>query len=378
MSMPPPGQWPPPQQHGPMGSPFGPPRAAQQPGGGRSPDAPAPRPRRAKWWLGGLVLLTVVTLAVVSTLLITRDGSTAAPQQLGPPRPASPPVDASQIASADDNGPVGVITEDATCPAWAPIADTFSARAAGGWNERDVSIPASTWTTAQRAQHEEIAEAMRSAANATVALVKMTPHRLMRQLYEQAIAYWRAYADAIPTYRPKDDSLARVATSASNAISYICSAITYGSAAARGPLVSPSPAPPDIVDLGDPENPARYVTNPLSICTDWLSSTQKFDDDTQEWLNSDPNIPASQWSPEQQSMYQRTALVMQKYSDELQNLGAQSLNSVFDDFAALATQYRRAFVQSFPTYTSADAYLANASAELAATNSQACSAAGAN
>ena len=41
---------------------------------------------------------------------------------------------------------------------------------------------------------------MRNAADQTVNLVKMTPHRVMRELYEQFIAYARAFADAVPTY----------------------------------------------------------------------------------------------------------------------------------------------------------------------------------
>jgi len=43
-----------------------------------------------------------------------------------------------------------------------------------------------------------------------VALAKRTPHRVMRELYEQFIAYSRAYADRIPTYTPPDDNFALV------------------------------------------------------------------------------------------------------------------------------------------------------------------------
>ncbi len=56
---------------------------------------------------------------------------------------------------------------------------------------------------------------MRSAADQMVALAKLTPHRVMRELYEQFIAYSRAYADRIPTYTPPDDNLALVAVSCS-------------------------------------------------------------------------------------------------------------------------------------------------------------------
>ena len=48
--------------------------------------------------------------------------------------------------------------------------------------------------------YESVGKAMRSAADQTVNLVKSTPHRVMRELYEQFIAYARAFADTVPTY----------------------------------------------------------------------------------------------------------------------------------------------------------------------------------
>ena len=50
---------------------------------------------------------------------------------------------------------------------------------------------------------------MRNAADQTVPLAKLTPHRVMRELYEQFIAYARAYSDAIPTYTAGRQSLGR-------------------------------------------------------------------------------------------------------------------------------------------------------------------------
>jgi hypothetical protein len=327
--------------------------------------------------LGGLALLTVIVLTVAATLLFTREGAPSS----DPPTASAPPtssVDTSGIASADDDGPVGIITEDPTCAAWTPIAETLSARASNGWNGRDASIPATAWTPAQKAQHEEMANAMRSAADQTVDLVRSTPHRVMRQLYEQSVAYWRAYAEAVPTYSKEADYLARTATAATNAINWICSAISFGSAALRAPLVAPAPAGHDTEKLGDPANPRRYVVEPLSVCTRWISTAEKLDNDTADWLNADPNISAAEWPAGQAAIYRRVAPLMQTAADEFENLGAQSLNLAFNDFAALSTVYKRAYVQSFPSYVPADAYLANAAAELVATNGNACRAAGAS
>ncbi len=46
--------------------------------------------------------------------------------------------------------------------------------------------------------YEAVGKAMRNAADQTVNLVKVTPHRVMRELYEQFIAYARAFTDNIP------------------------------------------------------------------------------------------------------------------------------------------------------------------------------------
>lgn len=365
MSTPPPGHWPP---HPPE-PPHENPQWGVQPTRQRGSSA-------GRLILGGLVLLVVVVVTVVATLLITKDD----PDQATPPTTsASAPstTDSSDFVSADDDGPVGIITEDPTCAAWTPIAETLSAQASKGWNDRDPSIPASAWTAEQRAQHEAIAKGMRSAADGSMDLAQLTPHRVVRELYEQATAYWRAYAEAVPTYSPPKDALAQVATSAANAISNICSAIAYGSAASRAPLVSPSPAP---YGAGNPqlsEKPTRYVAEVLSVCSEWISAANKLDADTADWFATDPNMPATQWSSEQRAIYERTAPILQASADQMQNLGAQSLNPIFDDFAALSTQYRRAYVQSFPSYVPADAYLVNTAAELTAANSHACRAVGA-
>ena len=61
----------------------------------------------------------------------------------------------------------------------------------------------------------------------------------MRELYEQFIAYSRAYADRIPMYTPPDDDLALVSTTTGNSIGDVCAAISYGSAPAWGPKVPP-------------------------------------------------------------------------------------------------------------------------------------------
>lgn len=372
MSMPPSGQWPPPQQPPQSGQPQGFPSG---PPGWGPPQQWAPQPPqgggRSKWILGGLALLVVVVVTVVATLLVSRDSpGSDSPTATAPP---STP-DTSDIASAEDEGPAGIITEEPTCAAWTPISDTLAQQQAKGWNNRDPAVPASAWSSEQRGQHEAVARAMRSAADQTVSLAKLTPHRVIRELYEQSIAYWRAYADRVPEYTLRDDHLARVATSTSNALVWICSAITYQSAAARSPFVVEAPAPFQVAPIGDPSNPSQFMSTASTVCGDWQSTVSKFEQDTADWLAIDPDLSASQWTSEQQVINANAARIMESNANVLQDLGIRSGNPIFHDFATLAAQYRRAYVSAIPSYRPADNYLASAASQLVAANVEACQA----
>lgn len=374
---PPPDQWgsQPPTGGAPQWGPPGGQQGGTQQWGPQPPWGPPPGPPpngggKGKWILGGIALVAVIAVTVVITVLVVgRDSGGPSPT---PTSTTGGP--AADIASANDKGPVAVITEDPTCEASRPILDTLAGQQAKGWDKRDASIPGAAWTPEFRAQYEAVGQAMRSAADQMVPLVKLTPHRVMRELYEQFIAYSRAYADNISTYTPQDDKLAIVSSTAANAIGYICAAIGYGSAGARGPLLQPPSAPSEIEPVGDPANPRRFLTEPNAVCVDWLAASTKFSNDTADWLPTDPDIPVSEWSPEQRAINDAVAPVMSAFANELQTLGDRSGNPTLQDFADLAAQYRRAYVQSLPTYTPADKYLANSSLVLGGVVEAACTA----
>ena len=370
MTNPPPGQWPPTPQPGEAQVP--PPWSSPQPWG-QQPQHPPTNANRTKWTLGVMALLVVVVVTVVATLLFTRDtsGSTT-PTASEPP---STSVDASDIASADDNGPVGIITEDPTCAAWEPIAKTISERQQNGWDRRDPSVPNGDWSSEQRAAYSAVADAMRSAADQTTDLIKLTPHRVMRELYTQTAAYWRAYANRVPKYTPQDDHLAAVANSLSGTLVWVCSAITYGSAAAREPLVVKGAPPLDVARPGNPDTPERFLTSPSPVCAQWGSTVSNFNAASAEWTSSvDPNLSVSQWPPTQQALFADMVTLMQRNAGEVQQLGLLSRNPVWADFASLAAQYRRAYVQAIPTYSPADNYLNSVAAEVLVVVDQACKA----
>ena len=113
--------------------------------------------------------------------------------------------------------------------------------------------------------YESVAKAMTDSADQTVGLVKLTPHRVMRELYEQFIAYARAFADSIPTYTSKDSHLAGAVDSISSAPGDICGAVTYGPAASQGPLI-PATATPSSSPQSETHRIPRNFSPPQIQC----------------------------------------------------------------------------------------------------------------
>lgn len=335
-------------------------------------DSEAPKSNTTvKWALGAVTFLAVLATILAAFMLF--GGDPVDPRSAHP----SPGQEAAGVASADDTGPVTVIIDDPSCAAWGPINTALSTDGEGIWNDRDRSLPASEWNDKQRVQFLAAGQSMRTAAAQTVGLVKLTPHRVMRELYEQFIVYARAYAERIPKYVPSDNNLAGAANSVSSALGAICAAIAGGSAAARGPLVPPAPAPSQVPPVGNPTNPRPFLVTPNPVCAQWQSALEEFAKNTATWQEINPNIPAIYWNKEQKSVNYAVAPVMNAYAGKMEQLGRQSGNPTWQDLANLSAQYRRAFVVALPTYTPADNYLANAANFLSTTILGACAALGA-
>lgn len=323
-----------------------------------------------KWLLGGVVLVAVVGLTVVVTISVI-DGNHGKPPNSTPPGQGSL---TSEFASAADDGPVTIITEEPTCEPMAPIVTALSVAQKNGWDRRDPLIPASSWTPEVKAQYESAGEAMRTAADRLVPLAKVTPHRVMRELYQQSIAYLRLYANSIPSYTPRDDELFRAANAAIAAITNICSSIELGSAAARAPLVRPLSAPERVAPLGDAENPQPLLAELNPVCGDWANAVSDFQREAAAWAAASPEIPAGQWSPEQKALNHEVVPVMTRFANRLLALGSRSGNAVWQDFADLSAIYRFAYVEAIPTYMPADKHLTIASMRLSGIVNSACKA----
>ncbi|WP_301124261.1 hypothetical protein, partial [Mycolicibacterium fortuitum] len=267
---------------------------------------------------------------------------------------------------------------DPSCAAWVPILNTLAGTEKNiGWGGRDPSIAATAWSPEQRKLYQDLGQAIRAAADQTEPMIRLTTHRVMRQLYEQFIAYSRAFADRIPTYTEPDNALARTFTQASNVLGAICDAITHGSAAARAPLVPGGAAPDGVAHAGAPAIPKPFLSSPDAVCSDWVTASDQFASDTADWRQkTDLNIPASQWSPELKTLNDAVIPTMRESAATIEELGRRSENAVLQDLAQLATQYRRAFAEALPTYSTSDKYLYDAGVYPVGMVRQACEAAG--
>jgi len=334
------------------------------------------RPQNRTTWAVGVVAVLLVLAVTVAMSVLGRSDREPAPPSAAPTSSPQTAVDVSAIASAHDDDPVAIITEDVTCTDWDSVLGALTTAQNNGWLQRDPAVPAGEWSTAQRRQHHEVAQAMREAADKSVVLAKETPHRVMRELYEAAIAYWRAYADGIDAYRPAVDHLARAATNAAESVNAICAAIDFGAADARAPLVLPGPPPVPEMSLGDPSAARPFIAGPSAFCAEWVAMVADYANGTREWRERhDPNIPAAYWSLEQRKLGDQTAAVMQRNADKAQLLGLLSGNLTAADFAALSAYYRRAYALAMPTHALPDTHLDNAALRLQALTSQACLAA---
>jgi hypothetical protein len=124
--------------------------------------------------------------------------------------------------------------------------------------------------------------------------------------------------------------------------------------------------------VGSPANPQPFLSSANPVCAQWKSALDQFGQETAAWQSINPSIPAILWTEEQKAANYAAAKVMNTFADSLEQLGRSSGNFIWQDFADLAAQYRRAFAVAVPTYSPPDNHLANAANYLSTTVLGAC------
>lgn len=376
MSMPPQGGWPPPQPgpQPPNQPPYGPP-PGYQPYPGQQPyppqgqwQQPPPPPQKSggatKWLLVAIAVLLVIGVTIGATLLFTRDGD-------GSSTPSNSDVP-SDIASANDTGPVEIITEEPTCEAYTSVNDSLSRLQQQGWGDiRGRLGPRDSWTSDEASKVEQVTRAMTNASDRLTPLAAQTPHRVVRELYESYMAYGRAYAESINEYQPADNYLASVNVNAADALTAICTAIENG--AANRSIAIDSAAPPrNVAPIGEP---ALFLSSPDPACESWIRREDQNGADLSEWAQLNTDVPATQWSPEQRATQLAAIEILGSFSDATAAAAEQSENPTVNDFGQLASLYIDTYVSARDSYTSADSWLSAAGLRLTNVVTDACRAA---
>ncbi|MFV8048289.1 hypothetical protein [Mycobacterium sp. 48b] len=308
----------------------------------------------------GLALVAIIAVSIVGTVLVLRTDSGGGNGQ------QANTANGSEFASANDTGPANIIIEEPTCEAWVKIAHDIDT-AAPDWNKQDYSIPATEWTPEQKSVFEKKSVALADAIKKSSNLAKQTPHRVMRELYGQYIAYAQAVIDLIPRYSTGDDNIVGASNQFFSALNRICDAIHYRAAQQTAPLV-PVPSPPSEVQTFNREAataPERFLNGDNGVCADWITAAERFDNDTKDWRGIDSKIPATEWTPDQKSVMDAVGPVMTAYADDVERMGRKSGNAVWEDFSVVTAQYLRAYIETIPTYSVNSSYLASASTRLA-------------
>lgn len=299
--------------------------------------------------LGGLAAGLAIALAVVVTVLVVRpdaengskDGKTGGP--------------ASGFASENDEGPVSIITDDPTCDGWARITREYNAEStAVRWAARDASIPANAWRPEQRAMYNTMAKAMTTAADHTEALIKQTPHRVMRELYQQFSSYVHAFVPLIPAYVAENNRFVPVINALANSATDICTAIEFRSTATLAGRIPVADPPSRLASISGADASDLFLGDGNPVCADLASTVVAFDEQTRAWQALDPKLPAEEWSADYRAVMDDVAPVMSANADNLERLGRASGNPIVEDFTVLAAQYQRGYVEAIPSYTSAD------------------------
>ena len=122
--------------------------------------------------------------------------------------------------------------------------------------------------------YESMKKTLAQAADQTVNLVKATPNRTVRMLYEQFVAYARAFAERIPTYAAEDDDYMSVVNAATASLTNICGAITSRAAQAVAPLVPVVSGPTDVALPDQLGEPTKLLLESNAVCDDWESLTR--------------------------------------------------------------------------------------------------------
>lgn len=99
---------------------------------------------------------------------------------------------------------------------------------------------------------------------------------------------------------------------------------------------------------------ATIPATPDPVCAEWNPMNDRYREQRAEWVKTDPNIPAAQWSAEQRAVTMAVVPVMQQQAAELRRLADKTADPTLRSMLELEAAYQDAFANQLPTYSPED------------------------
>lgn len=147
-----------------------------------------------------------------------------------------------------------------------------------------------------------------------------------------------------------------------------------GQAAAGDKGASVKSAPVTVTAEVPPPNDATIPQVPDRVCSEWASTTKRYMARREDWVATDPNIPAAQWSSQQRALTAAVIPIMEDEAADLKNLADRAAAPELRVLLQLSAEYQAAFAEKLPTYVPADHALWAAAIDFANAVNSYCSA----
>lgn len=113
-------------------------------------------------------------------------------------------------------------------------------------------------------------------------------------------------------------------------------------------------APVTVTAEAPPPAAATIPQVPDRVCGEWAAIAKRFMAQREDWVATDPNIPASQWSPQQRALTAAVIPTMKDEAEELRQLADRASAPELKTLLQLRAQYEAAFADRLATYTQSD------------------------
>ncbi|MDO2386875.1 hypothetical protein QRB41_26470 [Mycobacterium avium subsp. hominissuis] len=157
--------------------------------------------------------------------------------------------------------------------------------------------------------------------------------------------------------RPRRSSRGKRTALAAGAIAALLIAGLIGGAIGattnRHDQATPPAAAPQTITVTEPLNPT-IPTRPDPVCAEWAHLNDDYRAKRADWVKTDPDIPAGQWSAEQRALSMAVIPVMKAEAADMRRLADKAADPVLRSMLQMEAMYMDVYAGRLPTYTPPD------------------------